>query len=179
MTLREPKRPAARPPSIEEKDMRSIEVGWLLALAACVGCSVETGADEADGKKSERLAAPDFCRALNEVVCQKAAQCDPGFEGTAQDCRDYLDGKYCVGVTDYQCPEEGKANSGACLDGVRTLSCGAFNANQHVAACDAMSDCSGGGTACDCSTVFQDCTVTYDALGNPTEHCTCSPSCCC
>ncbi len=40
--------------------------------------------------------------------------------------------------------------------------------------------CSGGsGGSCDCSSVVMDCTVTYNSLGQPTEHCTCSPSCCC
>ena len=37
----------------------------------------------------------------------------------------------------------------------------------------------GGGGGCDCSYVQSHCTITYDSFGNPTEHCTCSPSCCC
>jgi hypothetical protein len=40
-------------------------------------------------------------------------------------------------------------------------------------------DACSGGDSCDCSVVTRDCTYTYDSLGNPTEHCTCTPSCCC
>ena len=37
----------------------------------------------------------------------------------------------------------------------------------------------GGGGSSNCSSVSRSCTITYDSFGNPTEHCTCSPSCCC
>lgn len=44
---------------------------------------------------------------------------------------------------------------------------------------DACSSGGSSGGSCDCSTVVRDCTITYNSLGQPTEHCTCSPSCCC
>ena len=139
------------------------------------------------------MKAKDFCRGLNKTLCEKAKACDPEFYGEVADCIDSLNAEHCLDVTGFTCSNAKTAARG-CIAGIQSLTCDQFMdptvTDADVPGCVAMAcpedgssggSGSGGGGAmsCDCSTVSQDCSITYDGMGNPTEHCTCFPSCCC
>jgi hypothetical protein len=158
--------------------------GFESVLIICVSwAATACGGDE--GRPN--VDAGDFCRELNQIICESAQACDPEFPGTVEDCVDYLN-QDCIGIADYKCGNARK-HSGACLDGVAGWTCNEFMDDNvtmdDIEACAAMeTPCAsggggGGGSSCDCSHVSQTCTYTYDSSGNATPHCTCSPSCCC
>ncbi len=159
-----------------------------LALLAALAPACSSGDDGSSASRSADLDAATFCRQLNQILCTKGSQCDPSFSGTVQDCTSYLDGEYCVGVSEYSCVNA-RGSSGECLDGVRAWNCAQFLDDSvtmdQIPSCAAMNACGGSGGSggsgggCDCSSYTQDCTYTYDSAGNATPHCSCSPSCCC
>jgi hypothetical protein len=51
--------------------------------------------------------------------------------------------------------------------------------NREIETCTEGGGDDDDGGGCDCSVVSMNCSYTYDSYGNATEHCTCSPSCCC
>ena len=168
---------------------RSMMVCATAGIATLAIACGEGGGGGGGGGTS--MKASDFCRGLNKILCEKGKACDGGFPGEVADCMDALNAENCVGVTGFKCKSAG-THARSCLSGIQAWTCDEYMdptvTDLEIPGCAAMA-CSDdtlqaaapatAASSCDCSSVTQHCNITYDGMGNPTEHCSCAPSCCC
>jgi hypothetical protein len=157
--------------------MSAARVAQLTRFCLAVGITYLIGCESDEGDPEVNAC---------EAVCEQSRECDPD--------ADPLDD--CITGCNDSAAEAREEFSAACFDAqtdlilcVADLSCArrerwsegdpGASASYPCKAQDLDLEVECEDEICDCSYFSRDCTITYDAQGRATEHCVCSPACCC
>jgi len=130
----------------------------------------------------EDLTPKEMCQESYDTLCGKLSECQVSSSLVSS----------CWTAADQVCGEinavvDGKSPD-ACNTDIQNMNCSTVRSNFSLpSTCKGLytdddssgGGSSGGGSSCNCSSVVRNCSYTYDSAGRRTEHCTCSPSCCC